>query len=76
MDHLRRVFRCLAEAYLLVKLGQCRFGYEKAKYLGHVIGQRRIEPDEERTFVIRDYPTPVTKKDVRRAFVGLIGYYR
>ncbi len=47
----------------------------KVHYLGHLIGQGQIEPDEGKIKSVRDYPTPATKKDVR-AFLGLVGYYR
>lgn len=36
--HLERVFHCLEDANLHVKLTKCKFGCEKANYLGHVIG--------------------------------------
>ena len=44
-------------------------------YLGHVVGQGRLEPEEDKVAVVRDYPTPLTKKDVR-AFIVLVKYYR
>ena len=75
LGHLGEVFRRLAEAGLRVKLAKCQFGCVKAHYLGHLIGQGKIEPEEGKVTAVRDYPTPVTKRDVR-AFLGLVGYYR
>ena len=72
--HLSEVFKRLA-ANLRVKLEKCPFGCVRAYYLGHVIGQGKVEPEEGKVAAVRDYPTPVTKRDVR-AFLGLVGYYR
>ena len=44
-------------------------------YLGHVIGQGQIEPNEKKIIAMKDYPQPTTKWQVR-AFLGLVGYYR
>ena len=43
-------------------------------YLGHVIGGGQVTPDPQKLDAMRDYPTPVSKKQVR-AFLGLAGYY-
>ena len=48
---------------------------KEAHYLGHVIGRGQIKPDPKKVQAVRDYPTLVTKKDVR-AFLGLTGYFR
>ncbi len=69
------VFHRLAEANLHVKLSKCQFGHGKVHYLGHLIEQGQIEPDEGKIKSVRLYPTPATKKDVR-AFLGLVRYYR
>jgi len=45
----------------------------RTHYLGNLIGQGKIEPEEGKVTAVRDYPTPVTKRDVR-AFLGLVGY--
>ena len=44
-------------------------------YLGHVIGGGRLKPDPSKVRAVRDYPQPVTKRDIQ-AFLGLVGYYR
>ena len=72
--HLSEVFKRLA-ANLRVKLEKCPFGCVRAHYLGHVIGQGKVEPEEGKVAAVRDYPTPITKRDVQ-AFLGLVGYYR
>lgn len=75
MKHLREVFKCLVAANLPVRLEKCQFGCVKVHYLGHLIGQGEIEPEEGKVTAVREYPIPVTKRDVR-TFLGLVGYYR
>ena len=41
-------------------------------YLGHVIGGGQVTPDPQKLDAMRDYPTPVSKKQVR-AFWDLQG---
>ena len=75
LSHLQQVFNRLQLAGLTVKLKKCRFGGQEVSYLGHVIGGGRLQPDPTKIQAVRDYPRPVTKRDVR-AFLGLVGYYR
>jgi len=74
LEHLGRRFQCLSDANLHVKLSKCQFGQLQVHYLGHVIGQGKLGPDENKIIAVKNYQTPVTKKDVR-AFLGLVGYY-
>ena len=75
LRHLQEVFHRLQQAGLTVKLKKCQFGKKRVHYLGHVIGGGEIQPDPGKVAAVKDYPVPVTKKDVR-AFLGLVGYYR
>jgi len=36
----------------------------KAHYLGHITGQASTEPEKKKITAVRDYLTPVTKRDV------------
>ena len=44
-------------------------------FLGHLVGQGRISPQESKIMAIKNFWQPRTKKDLR-AFLGLAGYYR
>ncbi|GFV03070.1 transposon Ty3-I Gag-Pol polyprotein [Trichonephila clavipes] len=44
------------------------------KYLGHIIGSGKHEPDPEKTAVINNLPVPKTKEF--RSVLGLCNYYR
>ena len=75
LTHLCQVFQRLTDAGLTIKLKKCQFAMEECVYLGHVIGKGRIQPEEHKTAAIRNYPRPLTKKQVH-AFLGLTSYYR
>jgi len=54
---------------------KCEFLWREVSYLGHVIGQTGVKPDEKRVKAVRDYPEPRTTCELKR-FLGLTGYYR
>ena len=58
-------------------MSKCQFGRSKVQYLGYVIGGGKVKPDHDpqKLNAVRDYPTPISEKEVR-AFLGLAGYYR
>ena len=49
--------------------------HKQCTYLGYIVGNGEVRPEEPKLQVVRDFPTPTTKKRVR-AFLGLTGYYR
>ncbi|GFW40219.1 retrovirus-related Pol polyprotein from transposon 412 [Trichonephila clavipes] len=53
---------------------KCAFGKAQIKYLGHIIGSGKHEPDPEKTAVINNLPVPKTKKELR-SVLGLCNYY-
>lgn len=44
------------------------------EYLGYLIGRGNIKPQERKVHVVRDWPVPRTKTQVK-SFLGLAGYY-
>lgn len=75
LDHIKAVFQKLREAELTVKKKKCQFRRKECHYLGHVVGQGLVKPEECKLTAVKTYPQPETKKDVR-SFLGLAGYYR
>ncbi|GFW98975.1 retrovirus-related Pol polyprotein from transposon 297 [Trichonephila clavipes] len=59
----------------LNKPSKCQFAQAYVKYLGHLVGQGLRTPGELKVQVIKDFPIPTNKTQVR-AFLGLSGYYR
>ena len=51
------------------------FAQKEIKYLGHVISQQGIKPDAEKLKLIKNYPVPKNRKQLRSA-LGLFNYYR
>jgi len=54
---------------------KCKFLRKEVSYLGHVIGQNGVRPDERRIKAVKDYPQPKTTRELK-GFLGLAGYYR
>ena len=66
--------RCL-ELHLKINLKKCTFLKTSVIYLGHVVSDVGILPNPAKIEVVKNHPTPRTKKQVQ-SFMGLINYYR
>ena len=75
LARLNRVFSRLREHGLKLKPSKCSILQEEVKYLGHVVSERGVATDPEKTAAVHDWPVPKTKRDVR-SFLGFTGYYR
>ena len=47
---------------------------KRVKYVGHVVSETGIEPDEEQTRKVQEWPQPKTSEEVRK-FLWFAGYY-
>src|SRR3954471_21129771 len=74
-EHLKEVLETLRKHQLYAKLTKCEFNKKEIAYLGHIIKQRRIAVDPEKTTAITNWPRPTTITEVQ-SFLGLTGYYR
>ncbi|MGL5706847.1 MAG: reverse transcriptase domain-containing protein [Aeromonas sp.] len=75
MANLNLILGKLASAGLRLRPEKCRLLQPEVSFLGHVVSQRGIRSDPEKTKTIRSWPTPSCVKDVQR-FLGLASYYR
>ncbi|GFU85382.1 retrovirus-related Pol polyprotein from transposon 17.6 [Trichonephila clavipes] len=73
--HLDIILTKLSELNFTVNLKKCAFEKTQIKYLGHIIGSGKHEPDPEKTAVIKNLTVPKTKKELR-SVLGLCNYYR
>ncbi|GFU01479.1 retrovirus-related Pol polyprotein from transposon opus [Trichonephila clavipes] len=73
--HLDTILTKLSELNFTVNLKKCAFGKTQIKYLGHIIGSGKHEPDPENTAVINNLLVPKRKKELR-SVLGLCNYYR
>jgi RNA:NAD 2'-phosphotransferase (TPT1/KptA family)/transposase InsO family protein len=73
--HIDKILKALTVAGLKIQASKCYFAQRQIHYLGHILENQCIKPDERKVTTIRNYPKPKTKKQLR-SFLGLIGYYR
>ena len=58
-----------------MKPEKCAWKVWKVNFLGVVMGQGKIEMEEDKVVGVLNWPTPKTVRDVRK-FLGLANYYR
>uniref|UniRef100_A0A1X7UGW1 Reverse transcriptase domain-containing protein n=1 Tax=Amphimedon queenslandica TaxID=400682 RepID=A0A1X7UGW1_AMPQE len=72
-------FRIMLQFTLLTWLSlanqsKCELATDHCDYLGHVIGNKVVRPENEKLHAVQSFPIPKTMTDVR-AFLGRTGYY-
>lgn len=72
---LNQVFNLLFRAGLKVNWDKSFFCQSKLRYLGHLVGDGKLEVDPEKVRAAADFPTP-TKLTELRSFLGFSGWYR
>ena len=72
---VEEVLKRLEENDLYVKPEKCTWKTNKVNFLGVVMGQGKIEMEEEKVEEVLSWPVPKTVRDVRK-FLGLANYYR
>ena len=75
IGNLRKVFDRLRSVGLKLKPKKCHFLQKQLEFLGHVVSENGISPDDSKTIKIKEFPTPKNGKEVK-SFLGLSGYYR
>ena len=75
LRHIRRVFERLRKVGLKLKPKKCHFLQKKLEFLGHVVSESGIAPDEGKIEKIKNFHVLKNEKQVR-SFLGLSGYYR
>lgn len=75
LQHLEKVFQLLIDNKLQLKGSKCKFGLERIKFLGHVINENGIFPNEEKIAIIKNLIPPEDLRGLRR-FLGMCSYYR
>ena len=75
LEHIQLVFDRLRKHSLRLKLKKCSFLKKETNYLGFVINERGIQPEQKKVDVIRSLSPPSSVKEVR-SFIGMCSYYR
>lgn len=72
---LLNVLDKLRQANLTINIDKCQFFRPELKYLGYVVDRYGLRTDPEKVEAILNYPTPTSRKDVKR-FLGTATWYR
>jgi len=72
---VKEVLRRLEKNDLYMKPEKCTWKVQKVSFLGVVMGQGKIEIEEEKVVGVLNWPTPKTVRNIRK-FLGLANYYR
>jgi len=75
LSELKDVFERVRHAKLTVKRVKCYFGFPSVEFVGHRVGNGKLEMLEDKVEQVALAPPPRIKKQLR-AFVGLTGFYR
>lgn len=65
----------LRQANLRLQPDKCEFLRKEVSYLGHIIGEKGVQPDPQKVEAVQKFPRPVNEKNIKQ-FLGLAGYYR
>lgn len=74
IEHLTLLLEAISKEGFRLKFSKCNFAQDSVKYLGHIIKNNAISPLKDNLIAIKDFPTPITKKNVRQ-FLGKINFY-
>ncbi|KAG5868406.1 hypothetical protein JTB14_020948 [Gonioctena quinquepunctata] len=75
LERLRRVFQVAKDYGLDIKNKKCQLLKTKIEFLGFIIDGERVQPSNDKTEAIKNYPQPTTLKQIQ-SFLGLTGLSR
>lgn len=75
LKRLQRVLQVAKDYGLDLKKKKCQLLQKRIEFLGFIIEDGRVQPSNEKTLAIRNYPQPTTVKQIQ-SFLGLTGYFR
>lgn len=74
-QHLKAVFERLRGYGIIINTAKCQFGVGELEFLGHHIDHQGIRPLPAKVEVIRNFPRPSTRRQLRE-FLGIVNFYR
>ena len=69
-----RILEKLQQHQLSLKVEKCYFEKEEIEFLGLIITQKGIQMDPHKVKVVRDWPTPRSKRELQQ-FLGFVNFY-
>ncbi|KAG5869626.1 hypothetical protein JTB14_009212 [Gonioctena quinquepunctata] len=75
LERLRSVVQVAKDYGLDIQKKKCQFLKTKIKFLGSIIDDGRVQPSNDETLAIKNYPQPTTLEQIQ-SLLGLTGYFR
>ena len=75
LHHVKGVLSALRANGLTARPSKLQAGFRKLEFLGHVVGEGRLQPEPAKVKKILEVATPRTRRQVR-SLLGLLSYYR
>ena len=69
LQRLRDVLQRLKDAGLKIKPSKCQLLRKSVLYLGHIVSEKGVELDPEKTSCVRSWPVPNDRESLRK-FLG------
>lgn len=74
-QNLKEIFKTLEKSNMKIQLDKCEFLKIEVEFLGFIVSDTGIKPNQKKVQAIAEILLPKTLKDLR-SFLGLSGYYR
>ena len=74
LHHLKQVLHVISKNGLCLNTEKIFFAQPQVEFLGHKVGIEGIDVQEKKVQVIRDFPLPNTRKELKR-FLGMCNFY-
>src|SRR3984957_11240718 len=75
ISHLRQTFQIMRQVGFKAKPSKCKLGMKSLEWLGYVISNGEIRPDNKLTDAIKKLKVPTSTAEVRH-ITGLFNFYR
>lgn len=72
-QRLNIVLETLKNAGITLNERKCQFSVKRVKFLGHIIDEDGIHPDDDKVTSIKDYPPPKNKTELKQ-MLGMANY--
>ncbi|XP_022004514.1 uncharacterized protein LOC110902082 [Helianthus annuus] len=64
LDDIQETFKNLKKVNMKLNLEKCSFGFEKGKFLGHIVGKQSIKANPNKVKAVLETKPPRSKKEV------------
>lgn len=75
LEVLGKLFQCLAENLLELRLDKCKFLHTEIEFLGYRISENGVQPNKAGAEAVENYPIPQNVRSLQ-CFLGMASYFR